>query len=476
MIERHKTAIGRTDLSRPMQLAVTAGLLSDGDTFLDYGCGRGDDLRGLEALGFDCCGWDPVHRPDGELRESDVVNLGYVVNVIEDPKERVDTLRTAWSKAKRAMVIGARVDIQALPEEFEEHADGVITTRGTFQKFYAQAELRGWIDDVLETQSVAAGPGIFFVFRSDKERQLFASSLVRSRLRSPVGRISEALFEQHRDALDPLVHFFEERGRLPNEDELSSSVAVIKAFGSIPKAFRAVRSVLADSRWNEIERARRDDLLVYLAMERFGKRASFGELPPELQHDIKVFFGAYTRACAESDTVLFSTGDRALVNESCNEAEYGKITPDGIYVHRSGFDQLPPRLRVYEGCARFMVGEVEGANIIKLDRTRPKVSYLSYPDFDTVAHPSLASSVVVWLDTMVAKRYDFAHRRNPPVLHRKDAFVPPDYPGLEKFARLTRQEEKSGLLDDASIGTLEGWNAVLEQNGRKVAGHVLRKV
>ena len=60
-VARHRTAIGRTTLSRPMQLALAAGLIHREATILDYGCGRGDDHRTLRALGFDCEGWDPVH-------------------------------------------------------------------------------------------------------------------------------------------------------------------------------------------------------------------------------------------------------------------------------------------------------------------------------------------------------------------------------------------------------------------------------
>ena len=90
--------------------------------------------------------------------------------------------------------------------------------------------------------------------------------------------------------------------------------------------------------------------------------------------------------------------------------------------------RLPPILRALEGCARVVIGEVEGANIIKLDRQRPKISYLSYPDFDVLAHPALAFSVVIWLDTMVAKFYDFSRRANPPILHRKETLVPVGYP------------------------------------------------
>jgi hypothetical protein len=42
----------------------------------------------------------PVYAPNGARREADVVNLGYVVNVMEDPSERREVLRRAWSLAR----------------------------------------------------------------------------------------------------------------------------------------------------------------------------------------------------------------------------------------------------------------------------------------------------------------------------------------------------------------------------------------
>jgi hypothetical protein len=44
--------------------------------------------------------------------------------------------------------------------------------------------------------------------------------------------------------------------------------------------------------------------------------------------------------------------------------------PDDLYVHRSALDTLEPLLRIYEGCGRTYLGEIEGANIIKIDRQR----------------------------------------------------------------------------------------------------------
>jgi hypothetical protein len=72
--------------------------------------------------------------------------------------------------------------------------------------------------------------------------------------------------------------------------------------------------------------------------------------------------------------------------------------------------------------------------------------------------------------------YDYANSRNPPILHRKETFLPSDHPLHARFARLTQQEEKHGLLDDtASIGTRGGWRHRLHEKGFMVRGHRLVK-
>ena len=82
-IPHHKTAIRRGDFSRPIKCLIRDGLLDKAVTLFDYGCGRGEDLDLLSAEGFACSGWDPAYRPDAERQQADVVNLGYVLNVIE---------------------------------------------------------------------------------------------------------------------------------------------------------------------------------------------------------------------------------------------------------------------------------------------------------------------------------------------------------------------------------------------------------
>src|SRR5690242_2251614 len=99
-VPRHRTAMSRSALSRPFATALADEVLHAGRTVFDYGCGRGDDLRHLASLGYDVDGWDPRFRPAAGLRQANVVNLGYVINVIEDRGERAQVLRRAWELAR----------------------------------------------------------------------------------------------------------------------------------------------------------------------------------------------------------------------------------------------------------------------------------------------------------------------------------------------------------------------------------------
>jgi hypothetical protein len=91
-IDRHRTALSRYDLSKPVKTMIESAVLKPGLTFFDYGCGRGADVQGLRSLGYLAQGWDPAFFAAEPRAEADVVNLGYVLNVIEDPVERVEAL------------------------------------------------------------------------------------------------------------------------------------------------------------------------------------------------------------------------------------------------------------------------------------------------------------------------------------------------------------------------------------------------
>jgi DNA phosphorothioation-associated putative methyltransferase len=120
------------------------------------------------------------------------------------------------------------------------------------------------------------------------------------------------------------------------------------------------------------------------------------------------------------------------------------------------------------------LGEIDGANLIKLHRQSGKVSYLVYPDFETDLHPALQRSVKLSLRTREIDCLEYAASNNPPTLHRNKTFLTADHPLHAKFSRLTQQEEKHGLLDDtATIGTKDGWQTRLSATGFVLRGHRL---
>jgi DNA phosphorothioation-associated putative methyltransferase len=476
VIPRHKTAIRRGDFSRPVKCLLRDGLVAKGTSLFDYGCGRGEDLELLATEGISCSGWDPAYQPEVTKAEADVVNLGYVINVIEEPRERAATLRAAWGLARQVLAVSAQVLMAGRGKEPVEFGDGVLTGRGTFQKFFEQAELKAYLEAQLETEAIPAGIGTFYLFKDEARRQEFLANQFRRRVIMPRRRIAELRLEETRQALEPLMEAIAFLGRVPDPVEFPGTPAIVERFGSLKRAFAAIQRITSEGEWEAIAQRRREDLLVYLALARFRRRPTFSGLPLTLQRDIKVFFRSYTKACAEADRLLFKAGEEGAIDEACKRATVGKLLPDDLYVHRSALDHLEPVLRVYEGCGRAYLGVVEGANVIKIHRRSGKLSYLAYPGFDTDPHPALQRCVKLNLRTRQIECYDYTQSANPPVLHRKESFLHPDHALREKFARLTAQEEKHGLLDDPSgIGTRDGWARRLNERGLLLKGHRLVK-
>ncbi|WP_421874612.1 DNA phosphorothioation-associated putative methyltransferase [Mycolicibacterium wolinskyi] len=474
-VARHRTAMTRAALSRPVALAMADGVLSTALSVFDYGCGRGDDLRNLSALGYRIDGWDPSHRPGTALYRADVVNIGYVVNVIDDQAERRETLQRAWDLAQQVLIVSARLVWEARDLEGRPHADGLVTRTGTFQKFYEQAELAGWIEDSLGVKPVAAAPGIFYVFRDPGRAHEFLAT--RAYTYRPRMRVDpHAVYEAHQETLAPLMEFLSVHARPPRAGELAplAERLIREHFSSIPRATNLIRQVTDDGYWDQVTLQRRQELLVYIAMSRFGRRPRFGELAKMLAADIKTHLGKYSDACLQADRLLLATGDPAIVLVSARSSSVGKQTPSALYVHRSALGHLPPVLRVYEGCGRVLAGTVEHANLVKLSVTEPQVSYLTYPDFDRDPHPTLRSAVTVNLRRLSVDWRDYSRSDNPPLLHRKEEFLGADHPKRPLYERLTRAEVRAGLYEHPErIGTRNGWLTTMREAGLAIRGHRL---
>jgi hypothetical protein len=525
-----------------MGLAFDDGVLDHGLSVLDYGCGRGGDVDRLRQLGLLATGWDPTHRPDTPLVEADVVNLGYVLNVIENQVERRDVLRKAWALARSSLVVAARPAWEAREVRGRPHGDGLLTAKDTFQKFYEQDELRSYLESILGQRAVAAAPGIFYVFRDEAMAQAVLARRTR-RTSDSVGRVANLLYElhrnelsilqdfveaerrlpiagelegeavhnlietcgslraafalirratgasrwadvdtgrasqaerrfdEHRALLEPMMAFVEERGRLPQPEELAASADLAAVFGSLRAAFSVVRRVTGGEKWKLVEDRARRNFLVYIALTAFSGRPRFSDLPDDLQLDVRDLFGTYKNAVTEADRLLFGAGNTEAIDRAARNAPVGKLTQEALYVHVSALDELPPLLRVYEGCGQALAGRVEEATIVKLHREKPQVSYLSYPTFDRDPHPALATVLVARLGGLKLTYRDFRESENPPVLHRKETLVAATYAHRERFARLTAQEERRELLSSPTIGTRRGWLDALDEKGLTLRGH-----
>ena len=465
----------RGTLSRPVQIAADLGLVTTGSTLFDYGCGRGGDVAGLARAGITAKGWDPHFCPEAKKASAEIVNLGYVINVIPDPSERRDAVLDAWKLAEKALVVSARLNSELRTiSRGRPHGDGFITGHGTFQKFYSQGELRSWLDTILESETVAIAPGIFVAFKAETDANEFLMRTRRRRRHAAKVSRSDRIYDQHREPINALMEFYSERGRLPAQTEqLDLQEKLKQAAGSVRRAWRIAATVTPDTDWEAVSAERRLDLLVDLALLKLNRRPTFTALPESTRHDVRGLIGSYRQATAEADQLLFSAGDSQIVASAADESPVGKRLPTSLYLHESALQYLPHVLRVYEGCARWLVGDIEGANIIKLATDKPKVSYLEYPDFDKDPHPVLRRTTFVRIGALDINERDYSASENPPILHRKETFVANDYPMRQKFARLTAQEKRFGLIgtETRTIGNLRGWQERLHKCGVALRGH-----
>ena len=452
-VARHRTAIGRNSLSAPMAALNAAGLLEDGVSVLDYGCGRGDDVRALRAAGIDAVGWDPHFAPDRSVLEPrHVVNLGFVLNVVEDPAERREVLSRAFKLAERCLAVAVMLVGKGDVSGHRPHGDGFLSSRGTFQRYYTQSELRAFLLDTLEVTPVAAGPGIFFLFRDEELEQrvlsrrqmgLVATRPILSVPRPPLNLVQgtswrqEALEAVRGDLVDLLLMM----GRVPHADEtpgdlrarlagarLSFKAAIADALAAIPAEEMAASAA-----------RRADEIGRFFALGAFSGRAPYRRMSPALQRDIRAFFGSAAAVEAVGRRMLFEAGDaEALAKDAQSHAMagLGLLTGDKYQVHARDLSKLSSRLRTYIGIAETLAGTLDSTTIYRVHLVSRKLTALVYPDFDTSAFPRLSERTKVDLRTGEVIVFDHQSDGRVSVLMEKSIYMMGDeerYPEQVKF-------------------------------------------
>lgn len=431
-IARHRTALKRSMLSSPFRHLIDLGFLDGRRSVFDYGCGRGDDLRMLRNMGVDAEGWDPVYRPTAARRRSDIVNLGFVLNVIDDPKERKQTLKAARSLAQEALIVSVMLGYDAHRQRFDAHGDGVRTQRNTFQKYYSQEEFLRYVEETLDANAIPVAPGICIVFRDLQTEQLFLAARQQVRRewrllrRGPVAEPVAAKVERHRPMIDRYWSRVLELGRAPVAEEYPEALPLARLVGSWRRVHEWAAQFYEPEELEAAAIARQEDLLVHFALAHFKRRRSYDKLPPRLQRDARIFFGGAVKAKAAGRRALFAVADRVRILESavvCNqELGIGRLNGDhDLTLHCSVLGECLPLIRIYVGCALALFGNLGAVDLVKVHLQSSKVTFLRYDDFAAGLPPLLIERIKVDLARQRVEFLDYRGHRPPQALEGDQA-------------------------------------------------------
>lgn len=470
-ISRHLTALSRGGLSAPIQLLARHGLLRPEWLFFDYGCGRGDDMTALRENGYSVGGWDPHYAPDNPITASDVVNLGFVLNVIEDPAERADALQRAFNITRRVMSVG--VMLRAERTTGQHYGDGVLTSRNTFQKYYSQDEFKDYLEQALQKEAFPVGPGVALVFADKELEQRFLANRYRSRgigqriisrekpkaarpTKRPSISRTNALLENGRPLLDKLWDVTLDLGRAPERDEVGFAAEIDQRFGSFGKAIRLMIRLHDADQLNRAARTRTDDLQLFFAMQFFTKRAPYRTLEVRLQRDIKEFFGVYRTAQAAGMSLLLDAANPEEIRKACQvSAENGLGWLDvenALLLHVSMIERLPVVLRAYVGCGLILYGEAGEVQLVKIHSSSGKLTLMQYEDFDLSPLPRMLKRVKINFRTQKLDLFEYGGAYEKPLLYYKSRYLSEEYAGFAEQEKFDEALAGLALLDSTSHG------------------------
>lgn len=500
-IQRHLTALSRASLSAPVQMLLRHGLLTSGVTFFDYGCGRGGDIAVLSAGEIAASGWDPHYLPEAPITPAEIVNLGFVVNVIEDPAERIEAITKAFRLARTAMSIGVMLYGGDLPGK--PYRDGFLTSRHTFQKYFSQSELKDYIEQALQREAFMVGPGIAFVFATDESEQRFSAGRYRRNkvaLRllatsnpSPVKvkavrenktcelnprRLSrgEQRFAAARPLIDGLWATTLDLGRIPEVDEVSNLAAIEADFDDLSKALRLMARHYDQTILDSAAAVRADDVRLLMATQQFAKRPAYRRLEQRLQRDIKAFFGDYGSAQAAGLRLLLDAADPQKLLEACQYAAIQGLgwldAEHSLQLHISLVERLPTLLRAYIACGLIIWDALSDVQLVKIHIASGKLTLMEFDAFDEDPLPRLKRRVKVNVRKLDCDVFEYGSSTYPkPILYHKTRFLHEDYPGYAEQLAFDDAFVQLGLLGESEFGpTAEALEARLTDRRLCVEG------
>lgn len=467
VIPRHLTALSRDGLSAPIQCLARHGFFKNEVSVFDYGCGKGDDVRNLVFNGISASGWDPHYAPNQPKQAGDIVNLGFVINVIENYEERVQALIGAYELCRVLLVVSTMLFNQNTRQGLS-YNDGVITQRKTFQKYYTQAELKAFLTEQLETDAIPVAPGIFYIFKDKDAEQRFLLNrqsnhknitIFSKRRTSPqLPKLSryEKKYLSYKHLIDPLWQQSLELGRIPDKTEISNQPELIDGFGSIRKALQFMLSHFDESVLEVAKLIKIDDLLTYFALQTFSKRKTYKNLDPTLRIDISFFFNDYKNAIATAQSSLYQISNSELITSLCihaSERGLGYLDcEEALHLHTSYVGQLPAILRIYIGCATVLYGDLEQTDIIKIHSKSGKLSLMRYDGFENKPLPELLERVKINLREQSFDIYQYGYEFEPTYLYLKSRYINEEFKNYAEQLAFDEQIQALGLFDLTGYG------------------------
>lgn len=148
-----------------------------------------------------------------------------------------------------------------------------------------------------------------------------------------------------------------------------------------------------------------------------------------------------------------------------------------VYVYRSADAEFGRELSTLLQQLAIAYAVPPEFNIVKFRLDELKISFLLYPDFFAAAHPALREAITIDLARGKSRKTDYSKQANPPILHRKETFLPRDHERWPLYHELTEAEEAAGLYEDTTtIGFLLNWERLLAAKRLAIEDHTLRHV
>ena len=231
---------------------------------------------------------------------------------------------------------------------------------------------------------------------------------------------------------------------------------------------------------------RKEDLLIYFALDMFEGRKSYTHLPDDLKRDIKAFFDTHKIALHQAKELLFDIANIERVTIVCIKAKQelpaSKLAlengqPHSLTLHKNFIDELSPLLRIYVYSALQLYGELDDIQLVKIHITSGKVTLLGYEGFDDSPLPQLKERVKIKMADQDVDFFDYIREEKRPVLLNKIEYIDESFHYFRKqknFNKRLDKELNKLEVSQHNITTLQLNNILI--SSLKIKGYKFYKV